>query len=232
MQIVESTPYGVRSAVRLLEADEGAPAFILFPMAHVADAAFYEAVAERLLDCDVILYEGVGGATAYLLTASYRFFANSDRLRLVLEKTMDLEAVRDRLIHADVSEEAFQRKWSGLPLWLRISIPIAAPLLGFYLRFFGTRDLIAARMGVNLRKSEREILQDDDLDKFESVLIKWRDRHLLKVLDQQRCKPENAGKTIGVVFGARHMRAVYLHLMRKHGYRITSAEWMTVIALP
>ena len=232
MQIIESTPYGVRSAVRWLQADDEAPAFVLFPMLHVADADFYEEVTARLLDCDVILYEGVGGATSYLLTASYRFFANSDRLRLVLQKTMDLTAVRDRLIHADVSDEAFQRKWAGLPLWLRLFIPVAAPLVGLYLRFFGTRDLIAGRMGLNLRKSECEILQDDDLDKLDGVIIDWRDRHLLTVLDRERCKPQNAGRTIGIVFGAKHMRAMYLHLMKKHGYRITRSEWMTVIALP
>ena len=221
MQIIESTPYGVRSAVRWLEADEGAPSIVAFPMLHVGDAEFYQQVAERLRDCDVILCEGVRGLTMYLLTAPYRFFANSDRLRLVLQRTMDLSAVRDRLIHADVSGKAFELRWSELPLWLRLTLPVVTPLVGLYIRFFGTRELVAGGLGLNLRKSAREILQDDDFDKLDGVVIDWRDQHLLPVLDRERCKPENAGRRIGIVYGTRHMRAVFLYLMKKHGYRIT-----------
>ncbi len=66
---------------------------------------------------------------------------------------------------------------------------------------------------------------------FEEVVLHWRDRHLLSVLERERTKSENKDAVIGVLFGAGHMRAVISHLMRKRGYRQVSAYWATVFNL-
>lgn len=233
MQIIESTVFGVRSACIRLEAIDGAPSFVLFPMIHVADKSFYTEVADRLGSCDLVLCEGVKSPTASLLTSSYRFFANNPRLGLVSQKTMKLGHLEGRLINVDVSGERFEKRWSELPILLRFSWPLAALFCGLYLRYFGTRAVIASYLGMNLRKSRREILESDDFEEVKNVLLSWRDRNLIDAFEQQRLQNRNANFSIAVLFGARHMRAVIHHLLNepKPGYRVVNAEWMTVFTL-
>jgi hypothetical protein len=61
MQIVEVTDFAVRSAVLRLTRPGTPLRFEVFPMIHVAEPAFYAAVADRLRRCDLIVAEGVGG---------------------------------------------------------------------------------------------------------------------------------------------------------------------------
>ena len=110
MQIIESTAFGVRSAILHLEASDGAPRFTLFPMIHVATPDFYREIGRRLDACDLILCEGVKSRTSSLLTLSYRFFAHNPRLGLVCQNTMNLDHLKGRLIHADVTGDAFDKR--------------------------------------------------------------------------------------------------------------------------
>ncbi len=231
MQIIESTAFGVRSAIIRLEAGNGAPRFHLFPMIHIADPEFYEEIAQRLNGCDLVLCEGIKSPTVSLLTLSYRFCEKNPRLGLVSQKAMKLDHLEGRLIHADVSAERFEKRWWKLATWLRIILPLVAPLYGLYLRYFGTRTDIARGLGTNLRKSRREILAGEEYEKVMDVLLDWRDRRLLDVIDQTRLRNKNADISIAVLFGANHMRAVIRHLIDNLGYHITKAEWVTVFTL-
>lgn len=231
MQIIESTVFGLRSAIIRLEAGDGTPRFHLFPMIHLADPTFYEEIALRLDGCDLVLCEGVKSPTASLLTLSYRFCEKNPRLGLVSQKALKLDHLEGRLIHADVSAERFEKRWSKMATWLRVLMPLAAPLFGLYLRYFGTRADIARSLGMGLRKSRRDILADEEYEKVMDVLLDWRDRRLLDVIDRTRLENENTGISIAVLYGASHMRAVIHHLINKLGYRITKAEWVTVFTL-
>jgi hypothetical protein len=200
-------------------------------MIHVADSAFYEEIAQRLDGCDLVLCEGVKSPTASLLTLSYRFCDKNPRLGLVSQKTMKLDHLEGRLIHADVSAERFERRWSKLATWLRVILPLVAPLYGLYLRYFGTRADIARGLGMGLRKSRRDILAGEEYEKVMDVLLDWRDRRLLDVIDRTRLENKNKGISIAVLYGAKHMKAVIRHLTGNLGYRITKAEWVTVFTL-
>ncbi len=232
MQIIESTVFGLRSAVIQLEAGNDAPRFDLFPMVHVADSAFYEEIAQRLDNCDLVLCEGVKSPTVSLLTSSYRFCEKNPRLGLVTQKkALKLDHLEGRLIHADVSAELFEKRWSTLATLLRVIVLLAAPIYGLYLRYFGTREDIARGLGMNLKKSRGEILADEDFEKVTEIILDWRDRRLLKVIDQTLLKNEDADISIGILFGAMHMRAVIRHLIHNLGYHVTKAEWVTVFTL-
>lgn len=228
MQIIEATIFGVRSVVRLIETNNGRPSFRLFPMIHIADQSFYDEIAERLEECDLILCEGVKSPTNSWLTASYRYAADSPRLGLAVQSSMPLDPLNDRMIHADVDGSDFEKKWQKLPLYLRLLLPVFAPVFGYWLRHFGSRSFIASAMGLNLRKSRAESLMDEDLVEVQEVLLGWRDRHLISVIERERAKPENQGACIGIVYGAMHMRAVLRHLLSDRSYRITKSEWVTV----
>lgn len=231
MQIIESTDYGVRSVVLRLEAGEADPAFVLFPMIHVAEPSFYEEIGRRLEDCDLVLCEGVRSPTSSLLTSSYRFCADSPRLGLVSQSSMRMSHVADRMIHADVQGEAFEARWWRSGTWLRFLVPLVAPLFGLYLRYFGTRRLIARGLRLNLRRSRADTLRDDDFRELFALLLDWRDRRLIRVIDQQRRKHGDGEVCIAVLYGARHMKAVLRHLLDRCGYRVAKAEWTTVFEL-
>ena len=231
MQIIESTPFGVRSAIYRLETDDTAPDFIIFPMLHIATPDFYKQISCRLDHCDLILMEGVRSRITSLITLSYRLFANSTRLGLVSQSHMEISHLKDRLIHADVTQDAFERRWWGQETWLRFLLPVIAPIFGLYMRFFGTRKDIARVAKLNLRKSRNEVLEDvEPLEVIETILD-WRDKRLIRVIDQHRLDRNNADLCIAIVFGAQHMRAVIGHLISTHGYRVTKAEWETVFTL-
>jgi hypothetical protein len=200
-------------------------------MIHIADKAFYEDIAQRLDDCDLVLCEGVKSPTASLPTLSYRFCEKSPRLGLVSQKTMKLDHLEGRLIHADVSAKQFESRWSKLATWLRVILPLVVPLYGLYLRYFGTRADIARGLGMGLRKSRRDILADEEYEKVMDVILDWRDRRLLDVIDKTLLENANTGISIAVLYGASHMRAVIHHLTGNLGYRITKAEWVTVFTL-
>lgn len=232
MQIIESTAFGVRSAITRLEADDAAPRFQLFPMVHMADPAFYEEIARRLDDCDLVLCEGIRSPIVSLLTSSYRFFEKNPRIGLVCQGKMKLDHLEGRLVHADVSGESFDRRWSELAIWARLTVLLAAPLYGLYLRYFGTRAKVARSLNLNLRQSRMEILSvHEDYTKAKDVILDWRDRHLLDVIEEYRSSNQTRDISIGVFFGAGHVKAVVHHLVGKHGYRIAQAEWVTVFTL-
>lgn len=231
MQIIESTPFGVRSALLHLEAGDGAPRFLLCPMIHIADPDFYVEIGRRLEACDLILCEGVQSPTSSLLTLSYRFCVETPRLGLVSQKDLKLGHLKERLIHADVAGAVFDRRWWDLKTWWRFLVPLVAPIYGLHLRYFGTRTDIARGLGMNLRKSGREVLAGEDYQEMLEVILDWRDRRLIDVIEEQRLKQGNAGLRIAVLYGAKHMRAVLRHLLDQCGYRVAKSEWTTVFEL-
>jgi len=236
VQIIDTSSLGVRSAFFRLEGGPGEPSFSLFPMLHVGEQAFYDGVTRRLEKCDIILYEGVkltSWSSSSLLASAYGGLANSPRLGLVTQKVMKLDHLADRLVHADVSGEDFASQWSKLGLGLRAAAVLTAPIARLYFRHFATRQAIAAFLGLNLLKSREEILQGNDFEAMDKVVLTWRDRHLIKVLEEHRQKHRGNPISIAVVFGASHMRAVIRYLMsiREPRYRVVSSEWITVFGL-
>jgi hypothetical protein len=232
MQILEKSSFGLRSALLRLEAGARTPSFFLFPMVHIAEPAFYEGVMRQLEKCDLILYEGISSRSVSLLGHCYQIVANSPRLGLVAQQTMKLDRLADRLVHADVSGEAFDGRWAKLGLLLRWVVKAAAPALVFYFRNFGTRESIAGHLQLDLLKSREEILRGGDVEAFDDLLVTWRDRHLINVIEQHRQKHHGESLSIAVVFGASHMRAVVRHLTKnpEPGYRVVRSEWMTVFS--
>jgi hypothetical protein len=58
MQYIESSVIGIRSAAITLKRRTSPLGFVLFPMVHVAEPAFYAAVEARAGQCDLIVAEG------------------------------------------------------------------------------------------------------------------------------------------------------------------------------
>ena len=233
MQFIEKNSFNVRSAIYHLQKDGQGLEFILFPMIHIGSQEFYDNVSDRLAKCDLILAEGVDSRKASLLTRSYRIVKRIRRLDLVTQQEgMKVASFRDKLMNADMEVRAFDERWSSLPLALRAQIFFLVPVYVIYLFLFGTRETIAENIAVeDLPSSNEVLLQDDDFDKLDALFIDERDRRLIRNianLDEANGKDK---KTVGVVFGAMHMRNVTSFLLYKLKYRVAKAEWVTVFDL-
>src|SRR5688572_15388634 len=233
MQFIEKNSFNVRSAIYCLQKDGQGLEFILFPMIHIGSQEFYDDVSDRLAKCDLILAEGVDSRKASLLTRSYRIVKRIRRMDLVTQQEgMKVASFRDKLMNADMELRAFDEQWSSLPLALRAQIFFLVPVYVIYLFLVGTRETIAENIAVeDLPSSNEVLLQDDDFDKLDALLIDERDRRLIRNianLDEANGKDK---KTVGVVFGAMHMRNITGFLLHKLKYRIAKAEWVTVFDL-
>ena len=200
-------------------------------MVHMATTEFYADVTERLGSCDVILYEGVKSSRTKILSSSYRLFAGNKRINLVPQHSMNLDHLQDKLVHADIGTREFEARWQKINLWKRLSLYILSPLVGLYLRFFGSRRMIAQGLNFNFQPSRQEILESSDDQMVSDVLLDWRDAHLISQIDQQITAHEGVDIAIGVLFGARHMRAVIEHLRSTYRYAVSNSEWMIVFPI-
>ena len=228
MQIIESSVYGVRSAIYRLEPRRTGPAFTLFPMIHVGEPAYYDDISRRLADCDLILYEGVRLRPPLGLLMPHEAVAGNPRLGLVSQYTMKTDHIQEKMVHADVSAEEFRERWRSIPIRRQLILYLTAPLMLLYCRYLLTRRILARHMGLMLKKSRDEILYRDDDDPFRAIILGWRDEQLITQIEKYRHSPTHADHNIAVLYGANHMRAVLRHLLNEADYRVADGEWTVV----
>lgn len=230
MQFIEKNSFNVRSAVYHLKKD-GAPDFFLFPMIHVGSQTFYDEIAQRLMTCDLILAEGVASKRANLLTLSYRIVKLIKRIDLVTQQdALKAAAFRGKVTNADMAGNAFDARWSSLPVFLRIQLFFLIPVFILYLLLFGTRQTLAENIALDDLPSQDEILLEDErFADLDSLLIDERDGTLLNNI--KRVYESGGTKTVGVIYGARHMRNAVDFLIRNLNYHVAKADWVTVFDL-
>lgn len=234
MQFIEKNSFNVRSAIYRMKREDDGLEFILFPMVHVGSKEFYAEVSRRLAECDLILAEGVvGSKKGNLLTRSYRIVRKIKRMDLVTQQEgMKISGFREKIMNADIEGSAFDERWSSLPLKLKAQIFFLTPVYVASLFLFGTRETIAENIALEDLPSPDEInFQDDDFDKLDELVIDERDRRLIRNIQSVHETNEQERKTVGIVYGAMHMRNVTSFLLGKLKYRIAKAEWVTVFNL-
>jgi hypothetical protein len=231
MQIIEVTSLGVRSAVITLRRTGTPLRFVLFPMMHVASPSFYRQVRERLSACDLIVAEGVRGASRQLsvLTLAYRFAPRSRRNGREEQDEAGLLPDDIPVVRPDVTAAEAVADLRTLPRWMYVLLLAAAPVMGVIFSVRGPRAFLDKDLEVgDLPKTRRgEELADHPVA---SVLTDRRDQVLLATLDKihaERCEEPIA---VAVLYGAGHIPAVAAGIMHRHGYRPRQAEWLTVFS--
>jgi len=230
MQFIEKSYCGVRSAAYTLSKQGSGLQFLLLPMIHVGTREYYEQVRARLATCDLILAEGVDSKNVRILTNWYGIVRRAKGIDLVTqEEALLLKGLTGKIVNADMKVDAFDKGWSGLPLPLRTLRLAAGPVLASYLLLFGTREMIAERMGIDDLPSRDELLnQDDYFDKVDDLIVDERDKVVLSHITRLDQAASTQKQLVAVLFGARHMRAVSALLLHRLGYRIAQSEWITV----
>ena len=222
---------GLRAARLVFRKPGAATSVTLLPMVHVGDATFYDAIQADALGHDVVLFEGVRSPVGRHLTRSYRWI-DLPKLGLVLQPRLRADGnVNVRLLHADLSTDEFHACWRDVPIWLKLTVALGAPLVGLQRRLFATRESLAERMSLEDRLSPDEILDwDPSWAAFFRAIGDVRDERLVKVLGEQLDHLGDGGNRLAVVYGAMHMRAVRAELSRR-GFVCVESEWRTIIAL-
>jgi hypothetical protein len=67
----------------------------------------------------------------------------------LVEQTRAVVEVGVPIVWADMTGDEFERKWRKVPLGERLVATGAAPVVGMYLRMFGSREFLARYLAVN-----------------------------------------------------------------------------------
>lgn len=233
MQFVEKNSFNVRSAIYHLRKEGTDLEFVVFPMIHVGEQGFFDEIGRRLSSCDLILAEGVNSRKAHLITFSYRIVRRIQRMNLVTQQEgLEISRFREKTLNADMQGSAFNERFTSLPLLLRLQLLVLVPFFALYLMLFGTRETIAEYIALeDLPSSEEILLTDEQLEKLDSLLVDERDQILISRIQAVYESGKTSKQTVGIVFGAVHVRAVVAFLMQRLQFRITKAEWVTVFEL-
>jgi hypothetical protein len=231
VQIIESSCLGVRAARFRLCSPASPVSVTLFPMLHIGEPAFYKAVYADAFSHDVVLAEGVNSPVGWHLTRSYRWISQS-RLGLIVQPPYPApEAVRAKIIRADLTPAEFEVQWGKIPLRLRLLCFFLAPIVGLRLRWFGTRESIAAHAEFEDLQSRRELLfWNPDAALFLHSIGGARDARIIEHLANELDRPVSEPRRLAAVYGAFHIRAVLAEL-RRRGFHVVEARWETVFAL-
>jgi hypothetical protein len=230
VQFIENNVFGVRAALYILARTSGAPRFLIFPMIHIGRPEYYGHIRKNLEECDVILFEGIKTFRSRVVTLSYRLAARRRRLGLVVQGNAFLfSGIRGRLIHADVAPGEFNEKWSQIPWHVRLAILIVAPLFGAYLYLTASKESIGRRLKMEDLASSEEVMRGDFAPGYDEAIMSSRDAKLVAAIESL-ITAAIPPATIGIVYGAAHMKAVTAVLMGKYHYRIDGSEWLNVFA--
>lgn len=229
MQIIEGSLIGVRSARLSFHHPTKPVSITLFPMIHVGEAEFYARAYEDAFAHDVVLVEGVRSPVSKRVTRSYRWMLGSNTLGLTLQPPPPTDSGAT-VVLADLSGPEFEAEWRKVALWLRLAVYVLAAGIGLWARFNMTRERIAKMVSLDDAPSLRELTPSPEAGALTAVILDARDRRLLEMLRKSIDADDPGPRTLAIVYGARHMRAVIRELSRNQGYHVGTPEWMTVFS--
>jgi hypothetical protein len=227
MQLIEASEIGVRAAIVRLTSRKAKLVWLMFPMIHLGERAYYRQVEEKMAVCDVVLAEGVDSQIANALTMSYRLAANSDSGTVVQRPT---KPATDHMVvqHADMSGSEFDAAWQRMPIGLRLGIPLMAPLYGLWLRFVANPEEWHSKLQTDDLPTNDEVLLEGEYPALFKVLFHDRHEHLFHQIDAVQQRWGGLDRVAGVAWGAKHIGAVTEYLSNRWGYIARSADWVTV----
>ncbi|MEV0898520.1 hypothetical protein [Actinoplanes sp. NPDC049802] len=234
MQIIEVSDFGVRSAVVRLRRTGTPMCFVVYPMIHMAEPAFFAAVSRRLRTADVIVTEGIGGDGGFsllgrALTLSYAVLRFNRRAGLVRQE-IDYGSSGADIVRPDATTAEFTAGWRRAPLKQRLYVWMALPVVMVVRLFGGARTVWSRALELNDLPTPLDEAFAEQQPHLHDALVGDRDAMLLQALyrlHEERCDEQIE---VAVVYGAGHVPAI-VHGLIRYGYRPRSADWLTVATL-
>ncbi|WP_431901370.1 hypothetical protein [Nonomuraea sp. bgisy101] len=213
MQFIETSIIGVRSAVLTFRRPGSPMRFLLIPMVHVAEQAFYDQVAERLRGCDLIVAEGEPYADLLLHRRISRIRVDGLVHQLV---GLDVESLGVPLLWPDRDDD--RGRWFSLVMDALTAVPDWLTTIRFPSGGIDVTDLTGHDGWAGGRAKQV----------WRKLMLHERDKRLLDLLTRIHEERGEEPITVGVPWGAAHMMAVAGCLFSEFGYRVVAAEWVTV----
>ncbi len=231
MQIIETSAFGVRSAVCALRRADGPLTFVLLPMVHAGSRAYFVEIERRLRNCDMIFSEGVRSRRVDYITWSYRIVNRMRGLGLVTQNVLDLRQFGPKVVNTDMPGREFDAAWSGIGRYARLVLWVLVPFYVIWFFLFGTKAFLARSLETDDLPSRQDVLgYGDDFDRFEDLVMTQRDKLLVQQIARYHDLHRSESKVVAILYGASHMRAVLTVLREKLKYRVAQAEWVTVFS--
>lgn len=228
MQLLDSSDLGLRSA-RLTFRSASSTVVTIFPMVHLGEAAFYDAVYRDAGAHDAMLVEGVRSPVVRRITRSYRWVEGARQIALVVQPRPPAQS-RAAIIDADLSRDEFEQHWRNVPLHLRSFLYIAAPAYGLYHRWFGSRGALAKGHALDDLPSRDETLGwTPEFASVDEAIVAARDKRLVEIMGDYLDAARSEPRRLAIVYGAQHMRAVIKELTRR-GFHCADSAWMLIFS--
>ncbi|WP_232667203.1 hypothetical protein [Pseudonocardia sp. TRM90224] len=225
MDIIVVDDVSVRTVVLTLRHRTLPLTFTLFPMMHVGEPAFYDAVAEQLRTHDLIVAEGVGSSVPTdLLTLTYRFAGDNPRLGLVVQPGRMID-VGVPLVRPDMTGPEFEKRWRTIRRWERAMVWALAPVVGLHMRLFASRKYLASMAELD---DDVIMLRDEPDLELRRVIGDERDALLTQALAEIVDTRGHEPIKVAVVYGAEHVHPVVTFLSARYRYVPRAAEWLTI----
>lgn len=178
------------------------------------------------------MVEGVSGDSALTsaFTMTYRVMPANGRSGLV-EDNIPYGSLGVPWTNLDATAEEVGRSWEEVPLRHRLLTYAALPVAAAMQFFEGRRALLRPEVEVNdLPSPHDEAYLDSEVgEHVERVLLGERDARLLAALTEIHRTRAHERIDVAVVYGTGHVPAVVRGLLDRHGYRVRTAEWLTVV---
>ncbi|GAA4101516.1 hypothetical protein [Nonomuraea soli] len=214
MRFIESSDTSIRSSVITFRRPGTPMQFVLFPMVHIAEPAFYEEVTARLKGTGLIVAEGYPMAEMKRLRrlAEYRLDDLVDQVVAMDIESLGIPILWPEHFHADTPPsklDEFLSDAGAVVTWLsRVAFPSNLP---------------------DIDDTSRKDQPTNRIAKaWNRITVEDRDRELISALGKIYRMKQQQPLMVAVLYGAYHMTAVAEFLTDKLGYQPVSAEWLTV----
>ncbi|WP_419994377.1 hypothetical protein [Streptomyces boninensis] len=226
VQLIETTPMGVRSAVWVLRRGSVPLAFRVFPMVHLGEQAFYDEVSRQLAACDIVVMEGWGEERAPgWWTRAYRRIRQWRREDFVYQNLRLPEQAK--VVWPDLDDLPADRP--PRPRWMRLAFAAlfpVLPLIYLWLVLRGHTRLIEDFTGHDVNDDTSYHTEPLLLD---PLILDDRDTRLITALHRIYDAHEMDPLEVAIVYGAHHIGPVIHALHAAYGYRPNDGEWLRVL---
>lgn len=233
MQLLDSSDWGLRSARLTFRSATSNVTVTLFPMIHLGEASFYDAVYRDACAHDAVLVEGVRSPVTTRVTRAYRWIEGAKHIALVVQpRHPEQSDSKATIIHSDLSGDEFEQHWRKVPLHLRLLLYVGAPIYALYYRWFGSRTSLAKGHALDDLPNRDETLRwTPEFASFDNAILGERDKRLVEMMNDYLDAAPTEARRLAIVYGARHMRAVIKELTRNRDFHCVDSDWMLIFLL-
>jgi len=215
--------------------------FRLLPMIHLGDKEYYQEILRLANECDEVLFEMAGGPEMndqdQEVTSMYSPVARKLNLQ-IQENCIKARDFNTDLIHADYDDVEEANASAILGIFGVIYLYVIIPILIYFTKFFITREKMAKVLGIqhtriNLSFSRVVLQQEERESDFEEgsinhYLFEGREDLVIKTLKERHLLEQDSSKTIGIMYGAGHMKTYARYLIDALNYTTHKGTFVKV----